>query len=204
MNIDQVITPGFKEELINNINAIGIPTSNIECILLEGSALYLKQPNDLDFKVILKRYMPKAETMRSFDICNHKVECCYYTFNDWANVYKYKKDAQYITESSDMICIYGDDSKFVRHDVVNNKELQKYVLNVFDKNFFNYKEENKNSYKMDDKRLWNFLLFAFKVKNKSNNLTAEQLIKLQMAHDLKIGKESHRLLFNELVTLILN
>lgn len=198
MNLNKIITDKFKELLIKNLNSIGIPTSNIECILVEGSALYLKKASDIDFKVILKRYNPKAETIKIFNINGFKVECCYYTFKDWSRVINYKKNAQYIVESADMICIYGDDSKFTRFDVINDNELQKYIINVYDHCLFNYEENNKNGYKMKAKRLWNFLLFAFKIQNKSNTLTVDQLSVLQQAHDLVIDKEEYRPLFNEL------
>lgn len=198
MNLSKIIDDTFKAKLIKNINSIGIPTINIECILIEGSALYLKKANDIDFKVILKRYMPKAETIKQFTINGFKVECCYYTFKDWARVTNYKNNAQYISESSDMICIYGDDSNFRRFDIVNDKNLQKYVIDIYDRNFFNYDKKNKKSFLLEDKRLWNFLLFAFKVQNGSNDLTHEQLSILQDAHDLKIDKETYRPLFNEI------
>lgn len=197
MKMNDVITPTFKERLLQNINEIGIPIASIECILLEGSALYMKRPHDLDFKVILKRYYNKAETIKRFRINGYKVECVYYTFKDWANVTKYKTNAQYIVESKDMICIYGDDSKFVRYDIVSDKELQKYVITIYDKNFFNY-EDNKKTYKMEDKRLWNFLLFAFKLQNNAQNLSEEQTLLLQKAHDLELTRDDYIPLFNEL------
>ncbi len=202
MKINDVITQSFKKQLIENLNKIGITTSSIECILLEGSALYLQQPNDIDFKVILKRYFNKAEMRRCFFINGYTVECVYYTFDDWANVTKYKSNAQYIVESKDMICIYGNDSKFFRYDVVTNKELQSYIINVYDKLFFNYKENDKTN-KMSDKRLWNFLLFAFKLQNNDDNLSDEQLELLQKAHDLELNKEDYLPLFNELKERIL-
>ena len=157
MDLNKIIKEDFINDLLANLNNIGIPIYNVECILVEGSALYLTNANDIDLKVMLKRYNNKAEMMKSFSISNYKVDCTYYTFNDWSRVLEYKKDAQYIVESPDMVCIYGNDEKFLRFDPVNDKAIQKFVIEIYDKYFFNYKKENKQTYKMDDKRLWNFL-----------------------------------------------
>lgn len=202
MKLDQVINESFINEILKHINGIGISTYNIECILIEGSSLYLENANDIDLKVIVKRYNDKAEMIRSFSISNYKVDCTYYTVRDWNKVMDFKKDAQYIVESPDMICIYGDDKNFKRFDPINDKEVQRFVLNVYDKNFFNFDEKNKNTFLMKDKRLWNFLLFAYKVKNKSNTLTALQIETMQRAHDLELNKEDYRPLFNEIKEII--
>ena len=202
MKIDQVINESFINEILKHINGIGIATYNIECILVEGSFLYLENAYDIDLKVIVKRYNDKAEMIRSFNISNYKVDCTYYTVRDWNKVMSFKKDAQYIVESPDMVCIYGDDKSFKRFDPVNDKEVQRFVLNVYDKNFFNYDKKNKDTFLMKDKRLWNFLLFAFKVKNKSNELTDTQLELLQKAHDLELKKDDYRPLFNEIKEIV--
>lgn len=198
MDLKKIITKEFVEELISNLNKIGITTYNIECILAEGSAIYLDSFNDIDFKVIVKRYNNKAEISQTFEIQGHKVECCYYTFKDWNRIFEYRTNAHYIAESPDMICVYGDDSRFTRYDVINNKDLQKYVLNVYDKGLFNYDENQKKIRRMSNKRLWNFLLFAYKLTNKSNTLTASQVATMQKAHDLELDKEEFRPLFNQI------
>lgn len=197
MDLNKIVTKEFVEELISNLNKIGITTYNIECILAEGSSLYLDNVNDLDFKVIIKRHNDKAETIRTFNVLGYKVECCYYTYKDWANVMKYKK-AYFITESPDMICVYGDDARFFRYDPVNDKEAQKYLVKIYDEHLFNYDENKKGSYEFKPKRLWNFLLFAYKLTNKSNTLTASQVATMQKAHDLELDKEEFRPLFNQI------
>lgn len=202
MELDRLVNESFVNELLNCINSVGIATYNIECILVEGSSLYLKKVNDIDLKVIVKRYNNKAEMIRSFNISNHKIDCTYYTLRDWEKVMEFKKDAQYIVESPEMICIYGNDENFKRFDPVNDKEVQRFVLSVYDKNFFNYDKKNKTAFLMKDKRLWNFLLFAFKVKNKSNNINSFQLELLQKAHDLELKKEDYLPLFNEIKEIV--
>ena len=79
-----------------------------------------------------------------------------------------------------------------------NKDLQKYVINVYDKGLFNYDENQKKIRRMTNKRLWNFLLFAYKLTNKSNTLTASQIATMQKAHDLELDKEEFRPLFNQI------
>ncbi|MBQ4060412.1 MAG: hypothetical protein IJD46_00140, partial [Bacilli bacterium] len=163
----------------------------------EGSSLYLETENDIDFKVIVKRYNPKAQVLKAFNIQGYRVECCYYTFKDWANIMNYKK-AYYLDQCPDMICIYGDDSNFVRFDPVNDKEVRKYLVKIYDEHLFNYNENKKGSYEFKPKRLWNFLLFAYKLTNKSNTLTASQVATMQKAHDLELDKEEFRPLFNQI------
>jgi len=197
MDLSKIITKEFVEELISNLNKIGITTYNIECILAEGSSLYLETENDIDFKVIVKRYNPKAQVLKAFNIQGYRVECCYYTFKDWANIMNYKK-AYYLDQCPDMICIYGNDSKFVRFDPVNDKEVRKYLVKIYDEHLFNYDENKKGSYEFKPKRLWNFLLFAYKLTNKSNTLTASQVATMQKAHDLELDKEEFRPLFNQI------
>lgn len=202
MKYREIINDSFIEKLLIKINKIGITKYNIKCILLEGSALYLDSFNDLDFKVIVKYYAPKAETLFNFNIDGYTVECCYYTSTDWKKVHQNRKDAQYIAEAPDMITIYGHDDDFYRHDIVTDKNLQKYILDVYDKHLFNYNKKNKETYLFKDKRLWNFLLFAYKVKNNSHTLSNKQLANLQLAHDGLLTKEEFRSLFDELKELI--
>lgn len=204
MKYTEIINEPFIEKLLVNISKIGITKYNIKCILLEGSAIYLDSFNDLDFKVIVKYYAPKAETLFNFEIDGYKVECCYYTSTDWKKVNQNRKDAQYIVEAPDMIKIYGNDDDFYRHDIVTDKNLQKYILDVYDKHLFNYNKKNKDTYLFKDKRLWNFLLFAFKIQNNSNELTKEQLNILQKAHDLELDKEDYRPLFNQIKESVIN
>lgn len=203
MNYKEIITQEFIDKLIINLNSIGITTYNIECIFLEGSSLYLEKVNDIDFKVIIKKYVDKAETLKTFIIDGNKVECCYYTFKDWSNVLKYKK-AYFITECPEMICVYGDDTKFIRYDPINDKEVKKYLIKIYDEHFFNYDKNKKGSYEFKPKRLWNFLLFSYKYLNKSNTLTSEQIKTLQKAHDLELDKEDFRALFNQMKEQINN
>lgn len=208
-NIETIVSKQFIAALIANLSAIGITENNIECILLEGSALYLENPNDLDFKVIVKFINPKAELGRSFDIVcgdgeTRKVECTFYTFKKWGKQPATRKLIYYVTESPDMITVYGNDAKFVRHDILTNRELARKVLLNYDKSLFNYVEENKKQgyQPMLPKRLWNFLLFAYKLKNNSHEVTNAQLETIQDAHDLKLELEDYRSLFNEITALL--
>lgn len=203
MDLKELKKNEFIEELLSNLNSIGISTYNVQCILAEGSALYLDNPNDIDLKIIVKRYNDKAETLKIFTIQNYKVECCYYTFRDWASVMSYRK-AYFIVESPDMICIYGDDSDFKRFDPVNDSNVKKYIVDIYNDCFFNYSKKKKGSFELNPKRLWNFLLFAYKVLNKSNTLSKEQLATVQKAHDLELDKEEFRELFNEIKELVYN
>lgn len=185
-----MINQEFISELLSSLKSIGYGTDNIECVLQEGSSLYLKDYGDIDFKVIVKNRNPNADTNRQFDIQGKIVECVFYTLRDWNEIPNYKKMLYFITESPDMKLIYGSDKNFVRHDVVKDKSLALKVLENYDRCFFNYVEDNKKFgfMQMPDKRLWNFLLFYFKVENNSHRLTPKQLKILQKAHDLKYSK----------------
>ena len=85
----------------------------------------------------------------------------------------------------------------------NNHQF-KIIFNydIFDKYFFNYDAKRKGTYQMKDKRLWNFLLFAFKVKNESNALSSAQIEKMQTAHDGDLTKADCKYLFDELKEII--
>ena len=190
----------FVSELLANLSAIGYPLHSIICVLQEGSSLYLKDYGDIDFKVIVKSKNENADTSRQFDIDGHIVECVFYTLKEWNDIIKYKKMIYFVTESPDMKVVYGSDRKFVRHDVVKDKYVAKRVLENYDRCFFNYVEDSKKYgwYPMEEKRLWNFLLFYFKCENKSHRLTQKQLKILQKAHDLKYSKTMFRDYFNKL------
>lgn len=201
MNLQEIKTPKFTGKVLAKISGIGIPQNNIEAIFVVGSGLYLDSPADIDLKVIVRRYYVKAEVGRDFLIDGKKVQCHYYTKKDWANIKKYKKDAQYIAEASDMALIYGNDIGVVRHDVLTDKENQKFLIEIWGKHLFEH-DENSKYYKFAEKRLWNFLLFYNKVINQTNELTAEQLDEMTQAHNGSITIEMLRPKYEQLKALI--
>lgn len=202
MLLRETINSTFVSKLKKELASIGIVELNIQCMLLGGSALYLENANDIDVKVIVRKYNPKAETARNFSINGKKVDCNFYTFKDWGNVCNYKK-AYFIVESPDMVCLCGDDSEFCRHDVTKEPTKAKHVLEVYDKSLFNWSKEGSKGYpKMDGKRLWNFLLFYYKMKNGSNAIDEVQLAEIAKAHDGKKKADDCRPLFEELKQLI--
>ena len=69
-----MINQEFISELLSSLKSIGYGTDNIECVLQEGSSLYLKDYGDIDFKVIVKNRNPNADTNRQFDIQGKIVE----------------------------------------------------------------------------------------------------------------------------------
>ena len=195
-----MVTQEFISELLSNLDSIGYSINNIECILQEGSSLYLKDYGDIDFKVIVKHINPSADINRQFDIQGKTVECVFYTLREWNELPTFKKMIYFITESPDMKLIYGNDSGFVRHDIVENDNLARKVLDNYDKCLWNFNEDYKKQgyYQMEEKRLWNFLLFYFKRVNGSHKLTPKQLKILQKAHDLKYQKTMFKDYFNKL------
>lgn len=198
----KIESPEFLETLIKNLNGIGVTTSSIQAIYLCGSALYIDSPNDVDLKIMVRSINPKAEILRNFNILGVEVQPHLYTFRDWKRVREYKL-ATFIAESSDMLLIYGsEDNRFFKHDVTVDVEAQAYLLNIYDRYLFNYKKENKETYEFKPKRLWNFLLFAFKVLNASNTLTPEQIVELNKAHNKEVTLEEYRPLFEEIKSRI--
>lgn len=194
------VTNNFVSDLLYCLDDIGYPASEIVCILQEGSSLYLKDCGDIDFKVVVKNKDSHADILKEFDIEDKRVDCVFYSLKEWNEIAKYKKMLYFITESPDMLLVYGTDKDFVRHDIVKDKELARRVLDNYDKCFWNYQESYKiyGYYPMEEKRLWNFLLFYFKCENKSHKLTQKQLKILQKAHDLKYSKTMFKDYFNKL------
>lgn len=202
-NIGEVVDGQFVDELLENLRAIGVSQESIRAILIEGSALYIENPHDIDFKVIVNRENPKAEIGKSFFIKGYKVECTHYTLDEWNNIDRSSRIYYYLTQTPDMILVYGTDEGFKRFDVVADEEIARKVYDIYDKYLFNYDAENARTAKrvrpkMPPKRLWNFLLFAFKRINRSHILTDEQRRLVQDAHDLKLSVESYRGLFKSL------
>lgn len=197
------LQPQFVDELLENIKKIGISQRNIIAIFLVGSGLYLDEPNDIDVKVIIKQYNPKAETLRNFEIGGKKIQAHYYRLSDWEKVKDYKV-AYFITESEDMVLLYGDDTEFHRFNLTNNIENQRYVLNIYDKHLFNYDESDTKIHFLGEKRVWNFLLFYYKVVKQSNELTANEKEQIGQAHKGLIGIENCRQKFNELKQRLYN
>lgn len=70
-----IITKSFIKELLYNLKCIGYERDNIECILQEGSSLYLDNYDDIDFKVMVKHINPNADIGRQFDVKGHKIDC---------------------------------------------------------------------------------------------------------------------------------
>lgn len=202
MNLQEFKKATFINKLLEKIEGVGVPRNNIETIFIVGSALYLTKPSDLDLKVIVKRYYVKAEVGRDFVINGQKVQCHYYTKKDWANIKKYKKDAQYIAEAHDMEVIYGSDVEVLRHDVLTNKENQAYLIDIWGKHFFEHDPEGK-LHKFDKKRLWNFLLFANKVIGQTHEITNPQKLQMDQAHEGLLDVETIRPIYNSLKALIL-
>ena len=194
------VTNNFVSDLLYCLDDIGYPASEIVCILQEGSSLYLKDCGDIDFKVVVKNKNSHADILKEFDIEDKRVDCVFYSLKEWNEIAKYKKMLYFITESPDMLLVYGTDKDFVRHDILKDKELARRVLDNYDKCFWNYQESYKiyGYYPMEEKRLWNFLLFYFKCENKSHKLTRKQLKILQKAHDLKYSKTMFKDYFNKL------
>lgn len=192
----------LKDNILDHLEGIGVPKSTVRAILLCGSALYLDEPNDIDVKVMVRSLNPKAEVLRDFEFDGLKVQTNIYTFKDWALVKNYK-NAYFIQEAQDMVLIYGDDTRFERFDVLE-QENKEYLIDIYDRFLFNYNENDKKAYQMPKKRLWNFLLFAFKVENNSNVLTPEQKTLIKQAHNLDFELEDFRDLFNNLKNEINN
>lgn len=204
-NIGEVVDGQFVEELLKNLKSVGVSRESVRAIFIEGSALYLENPNDIDFKVIVKWRNLKAEIGKVFRIKGYRVECTYYTLDEWNRVDQSKRVFYYVTESPDMILVYGTDEGFKRFDVVSDETLARKVYNLYDKYLFNFKalentdrRSDEEPMKMPQKRLWNFLLFAYKIINGSHTLTAEQIRAVQDAHDLKTSIEDYRGLLDKL------
>lgn len=164
-----------------------------------GSSLYVKHYDDFDFKVIVKKRTEHTGETLEEEILGTKVHLVFYTLTEWQDIMN-ERDQCVVVECNEMECVYGSDSVFPRYDVVNDKEVQRYVLNLFDEQFFNVKDPEMY---LGDKRLWNFLVFAFKVRNHSNKLSFYQKHLVNKAHDLKLDKEKFRPLFEKLKEEIL-
>lgn len=198
-----IISDNFISDLFLQIeHEHNIPRDDIECILLCGSALYFENPHDIDFKVILKNTNNVSQkTLSKLNVQNYTVDCLYYTPASWKSVTKTHYPCQFITESPDLLCIYGSDKKFYRFDILKSKSLKKYIATIWDKYFFNIRNAKTDNL-FTDKRLWNFLLFAYKILNNSHILTEQQKIQLQKAHDGELIKETFIPTYNEVVSKI--
>ena len=100
--------------------------------------------------------------------------------------------------------IYGNDKDFVRHDILKDKELARRILENYDKGLFHYKNSNilYGYSPMPPKRLWNFLMFAYKLKNNSHRLTKRQLKEIQKVHDSEVNVGQYEPLFNEISEIL--
>lgn len=193
------ISEKFVPELIKEIQKFGISRFNIKCIWHYGSSLYVKNYDDYDFKIIVKNRTEHTRNTIETKVLDNKVHLVFYTESEWNDILN-ERDQCVVSECNEMECVYGEDSGLTKFDIIHDKEVQKYVLCLFDEYFFNCIDED---FYLGDKRLWNFLLFAFKVKNKSNRLRLYQKHLINKAHDLKIDKEKFRPLFENLKEEIL-
>lgn len=194
-----------KTKLLKVLDLLGYKRNNIICIYQEGSSLYVKNPHDIDYKVIVHHYNPKAKHHLDFDIYNKRSQATIYTLYDWNNIYKYKKDCLFIAKGMDMKKIYGNDSELTRYDIITNKKFAKLVIEAYDKCLFNYVSANSiyGYPMMNERRLYDFLVFAYKIKNNSQKLTRKQLKEINMVHDMENPNiEEYRPLFNEISALL--
>lgn len=206
--LNSIVNERFVDKLLDQMAAIGVARRTVQAIFIEGSALYLENPGDIDFKILVTWHNPKAEIGRSFEIDGYKVECTYYTLAEWNAVDQTARSFYFITEAPDMILVYGSDLGFKRFDVVSDKALARKVLDIYGKQLFNYQapvrdngrtmRNDADPLRLSSKRLWNFLLFAYKIQNGSHKLTAKQMQAVQNAHDGKTSVEDYRRLFAEL------
>ena len=194
-----------KTKLLKVLDRLGYKRNNIICIYLEGSSLYCKNPHDIDYKVIVNHYNPKVKHHLDFDIDNQRSQATIYTLYDWNNIYKYKKDCLFITKGRDMKKVYGDESQLIKYDIIANKNFAKLVIEAYDKCLFNYVSTNSiyGYPMMNERRLYDFLVFAYKIKNNSQKLTRKQLKEINMVHDMENPNiEEYRPLFNEISALL--
>ena len=201
MNIQ--VNKTFVRKLLKSLAEIGIKKTDIICILLGGSSLYLNNSKDIDLKVIVKYRDPHVQESRSFDINGTEVDCIYYTLNEWNSI-KYRETIYFVTESPDLVTIYGDDKNFIRHDILKDKELARRILENYNRSLFHYQDENilYGYNPMPPKRIWNFLMFAYKLKNNSHRLTKSQLKEIQKVHDSEVNVGQYEPLFNEISEIL--
>lgn len=183
----------FSNRVLAQVLKHGYRECDIIAIFQVGSSLYLKNTGDIDFKVLVSE-LHGDEYFPPFTYKGIKCECSIHSLKSWNNLDGQYR-AIYIAESNDMKLIYGCDKTVKKYDVLNDKDSQQYLMNLYNIALFNPTTMSKP---FEEKRLWNFLLFAFKYKNKSERLTPKQLKVLQQAHDLKVDKEQFRGLFNEM------
>jgi len=185
------LTNNFKTNLFKELEKFGVSKYNISYVLLYGSSLYVKHYDDYDFKIIVKRRTEHTKNTIETEVCGTKVHFVFYTIEEWNDLLN-ERDQCVVAECNEMICIYGEKNKLKMYDCINDKEVQEYLITLYDEMLFNC--ENNDFY-LGDKRLWNFLLFAFKFKNKSNHISWYQRLLINRAHDLKLDKEKFRPLF---------
>lgn len=195
----KTLTKEQKALVLLDIEKHGISPYNIVCVLRFGSSLYVKHPDDYDFKVFLKKKTADSQSIIDSSLIFGKVQYILITPHEWNDMLNLRGQCC-IAGVDDMEVIYGDASSIRKYNVIEDKDVQKYVLNIYDYFFFNCTEPD---YYLGEKRLWNFLVFYYKMKNHSNKLTRHQLKMVSKAHDLKFDKEKFRPLFEKLKEEIL-
>ena len=168
-------------DILKELKKKGVTKDNIICIFREGSSIYLDHYNDLDFKVVVKEMPDGNGAYFPTTIKGQNVEFVYVTVPMWNNIMN-RQAAYFLAECLDYELIYGDDSGFKRYDVFNDKKVQKYLVDIYDRYLFNFKDDGI-AFPFSEKRIWNFLLFYFYWINERNVLSDKQREELQKAHD---------------------
>lgn len=128
-----------------------------------GSSVYLDNYNDIDLIVLVSR--PRF-FYNWFEYKGHRVNIQSLTKTAFENPFDL-----YSAEKHDIVCIWGED-KLERIDFLAYPQYHETMKNMFE-----------HIIKKNPKRKWNYLLFQFKIANKSHELTKEQIAELQKAHD---------------------
>lgn len=178
----------YVDEILEYLEEHKIPKETVIAIYQTGSSLYFKDCGDVDIRVIATKRVPLPnQAYIDGKYCDIIVR----TPEDWNHASEEKYESYFLAQCPDEILLYGSESKVKKYDPLTDKQVQSSILKFYEKKLF-------NDSLTKPKKLWNFLLLAFKLQNNSNKLTEYQLKEMNKARKGLISAEKYRPLFDEL------
>lgn len=184
-----ILTKKETDDLLDYLLELGIPKSDVVCVYLEGSYLYVREPRDIDLMCITRSEPPIhcAPEQNVFYLRGFKVDANLISVSEFETRISDVFPNHFYHEEEDWELIYGDKGAVKPHPLTLRRfheEMESFKTILFDKQSPIY----------EPKRLASFFILARKLGERVPDGVIEE------AHRGKLDPERFRWLFDILFT----
>lgn len=183
-----ILTKKETDDLLDYLLELGIPKSDVVCVYLEGSYLYVREPRDIDLMVITKEepFIHYAPSESVFYLRGFKTDTNIISVKEFERINEVFP-CHFYHEEEDWVPIYGDKKAVKLHHLTGARLSE-------EKGYFETVLFNKRSSLYEPKRLVTLFVLARKMGKGVPDGVIEE------AHRGKLDPERFRWLFNILFT----